>query len=338
MSHRTRGFSKGFVSFGKWLAGLCILVYSSATAADQPPSGISVSTVECADLDADTIKEIFVLEITQALPSPNNLTDMEIEIQCTESVIVIGIWDPLTDKKLERRLESAQSSPTGKNRVIAIAASQLYLASWLELLISHPLPTPSGDAPRETSVRAATNLVTELVVPKPGPGEAALGAGARAHALNHDVLFTTHIGLHAGAWTVSKIGIFATTGFDFGRKSKTLGDVDAYKWSLGARAARKWQLHNTFGIQLGIDAAAVYALLIGTSRLDEIVEGRVRGFSGEFSIHVAPLFTFGKIATCLMIEAGYGIDNPIAEVLDSVAVTLGGVFVGANLTILLFFG
>jgi hypothetical protein len=311
---------------------LAVLVCRAVVApgiARADPRPVSVTTRGCSDLDGDELERLLGLELVAAgLRDP--AVSLWVEFACEGSTLRITAKDPLTSKQLVREIPAPAAGTTGREREVALAASQLFLASWLELLLKdRPPPVAEGVTPE--AVQAAEEAASEAVE-VPGPRvDLGVGVAGRLRSLGQ-LLPTGRAELRGGGWIDQPgPGIFGRVAFEFGRTVRDIGEVDLYAVLGGVDLAWRVDLSGRWALDLGLSLAGGYAQLAGREPRVGIVAERVGGFTGEGGAFIGPVLLTGSAVIALVIEGGYAVPTPIGRVEDGGRVTPGGAWVGAGL-------
>lgn len=111
---------------------------------------------ECDRLDEPSVQRIFAADLGASVTSEYGPDVTEVSIECEGPRVIVRVRDPLSRKSLRRSFDSTSFGERGESRLIAIAASELVLASWAEL--SHnpaPVVEPEGPKPSVESLTTA---------------------------------------------------------------------------------------------------------------------------------------------------------------------------------------
>src|SRR5688572_27553921 len=105
-----------------------VLLISSPARAD-----LAIAGPSCAELDLERIGRLVNVEIGQVADEWSDRAEPVVLLGCSEGSVRIEITDPVTDKSVARTIVAPP--PEDAERVIALAVAQLFVTSWLELLI-----------------------------------------------------------------------------------------------------------------------------------------------------------------------------------------------------------
>jgi hypothetical protein len=147
----------------------CVVVAAAlgarAARADEAPF-VMLELEQCDELKEKEVRRVFAAELgTRAADAPGkDVTQVTVSCQGTHVRIVVA--DPLTQKTVQRSFDIALSDPHGRSRLVAVAATELVVASWTELELNpRPKVVPAGPPPDAAAALAARQLARERVVP-----------------------------------------------------------------------------------------------------------------------------------------------------------------------------
>jgi len=172
-----------------------------------PPVRLTLS--DCRELDGAEVERLFQAELDAGTPpaTDNDVTD--VRILCSGARASVKVLDRLSRKSVERSFELSLFVGPARNRLVALGAAELVLASWAELSTNprpraEPEGTPASDEARISAKRTVgvklkaagselvvTNLDSSpAVVPKTGQTQpAAASRAARATPANERPYF-----------------------------------------------------------------------------------------------------------------------------------------------------
>jgi hypothetical protein len=136
-----------------------------AARADEAPF-VMLELEQCETLREKEVRRVFAAELgTRAADAPGkDVTQVTVSCQGTHVRVVVA--DPLTQKTVQRSFDITQSDAQGRSRLVAVAATELVVASWTELdLNPRPKVIPAGPPPDAAATLAARQLARERVVP-----------------------------------------------------------------------------------------------------------------------------------------------------------------------------
>jgi hypothetical protein len=149
------------------LFGATLALVTRTALATPPPVHLDVEA--CDSLDAVSIRRIFAADLGTPLTPELGPDVTQVDIGCEGDHVVVLVKDPLSRKTVRRSFDPKSFGNQGQSRLIAIAASELVLASWAELAAN---PTPKvlgeGEPVKPETVQTARGVV-ESRSPKTQP-------------------------------------------------------------------------------------------------------------------------------------------------------------------------
>lgn len=146
-----------------------------AQPAEAAPPRVRLTIDECDRLDEPSVQRIFAADLGASVTAEYGPDVTEVSIECEGPRVIVRVRDPVSRKNLRRVFDSTSFGDRGESRLIAIAASELVLASWAELA-HNPAPTvePEGPKPSVESLTTARGRVRARAKPTeiPTPGRA----------------------------------------------------------------------------------------------------------------------------------------------------------------------
>jgi hypothetical protein len=146
-------------------AVVAVALGAGTARADEAPF-VMLELEQCEQLQEKEVRRVFAAELgTRAADAPGkDVTQVTVFCQGTHVRVVVA--DPLTQKTVQRSFDIALSEPHGRSRLVAVAATELVVASWTELELNpHPKVVPAGPPPDAAATLAARQLARERVVP-----------------------------------------------------------------------------------------------------------------------------------------------------------------------------
>jgi hypothetical protein len=299
---------------------------SVITALDRSSSVVRVETSDCPRLRSERIEQLLRLEVATLVPVVSELPTLDVDFACENDLVRITLRDPITVKLVTRDVSLAASADP--ERTLALAASELFLASWAELLI--PRPQDKTAAPKPGV--AAAKLAVERVVPaRPTPPTIAIDVRAigRERSISAPIL-TLGAALRVGHAACLKPQIFAEAGWEAGSVPRTSGRVDLSATSVGAGA--RWCLQSGPG-ELGLSAsvAAMYISIQGVPSSPAFYGAHFDGFTAEGVAGVDASLTLKSVRLGAGILVGEVAPGPGGAVRGETTVRLDGAWVGGTL-------
>jgi hypothetical protein len=329
-----------------WSLALMLLALAPTEAAGAE-SDFDVEIHGCDRVDAAMLEQLLALELKLVVSQAATQRRYRVELRCDEAETVIGVEDPLTDKRLERRLPVLAPNDPDPARTVAIAASQLFVASWAEF--GSPPPSEHPPLPAAAVEQAAA---VELVTARSSPGDAAsmlarhrlehsliLHAGQRARGLDGTSLRLTEVALgYAPRFLLGprrRIALGPTFAGDIEIGATRRIDTRVQALLAGGRVGLDLRVHSghEIGLWAGLDLGLTWQQL--HARPDPgtgLVGGRVSGFGVDPSAHLGFVLDTGRVDLALALEGGYLVSGPLGLTPDG-PVTVRGGWIGGGLQI-----
>ncbi|MCA9650015.1 MAG: hypothetical protein KC501_08910, partial [Myxococcales bacterium] len=109
------------------------LMVSQVARAEPSSPRVVVEADRCIGLRSDEVGRLLDIELATVTTELRSGPPLEVLLRCEQERMTIEVVDPLTRKRLSRDIPVPLPEP-GRERVVALAISQLFAASWLELL------------------------------------------------------------------------------------------------------------------------------------------------------------------------------------------------------------
>ncbi len=308
--------------------------------ASAPTDAVLVDAPTCPGLDADEVQRLVRLELAAVTQEIREGPPLQVVLLCQADQLEISVTDPLTSKRLERTVPAPDPAP-GRARVVALAISQLFAASWLELLLVEDATPPPGEPGPTASpgvqteaVRAATKLVEDKTTLSPARPDRALellaAAGVRGRALESAPFAALHLDLELRGWLSDTVGLAGRTDFDLGRALRSSGQVQGL--AVVASAGLVWRT-GPRPVALGgaVWAGGGWARLRGVAQRDEVAARARDGPTGQAMVTLGPRIRTGRLRIDIDAELGGMLRSPRGLITDEAAVSMGGIFMGAAL-------
>lgn len=311
---------------------------------ERETKNLVVTTYGCDGLSAHDVARLLDLELQSVTEEIRDGPPLRVELTCKGDRLAIAVLDPLTDKRLERTVPSPGDEP-GRERVIALQISQLFSASWLELLAAPPPIEVTGEDDEEAPIEkeepppAATEAARDLAVDTLRPRrtvELLVGAGARGRGLETaDPFPASHVQLRLRAWLTPAIAIVGLAGWDFGQAERRNGLVRGHVVGLGGGLGWAWfpRRRPTLGVGGHALVSTAFARIAGVPSAPDVPSFSRAGVTGEGLLGVGPRIRSGAFRLDLDVEAGAMLRSPEGLVDGESAVSMGGLWVGAVLRV-----
>jgi hypothetical protein len=272
----------------------------------------------CGSLDAAEIARLVELEINSGRETIGDApVVVDIAVVCLPGGTRIMTFDPLTQKRSERTMNIADPAGPEPVRVVALAASQLLRASWLELVA--PLLPERGEG-KPAAPAADREAPRRALV--------AVDLGARARDLGNAML-AGRAAFTAGGAKDMGWNLRGTLAFEYGSSSRGIGTASIYAAWIALGMSRGFVLLESVRMEIGAGLGGGFVLMSGDGTRPEIIEHDVRGFTGEVTAHLGPVLPVGEsVRLALLIEGGYGLRTPVGRIDGDREITTGGLFAG----------
>lgn len=295
----------------------------------------------CEGLDPASLAAGLEVELADAAEALAGPPVPHVTLTCTAGLVRIEIADPLTDKRVER--EVAEPS-TDRARVLTLAVAQLFLTSWLELLLA-PAEGPAAEA-AEDLARSAVERASEPeaasgptadagpaadTVPSSGSitGELALEAGAHWR-LEGENLATAAGALHGQVVVNGLVIVGLHVGAAWGRAFRARGLVDVGLAGGGLHAGLRTPPLGPFFVDGALRVGVEVLWLDGRAyRPDEVMSGTTIALVADAWLEVAPSLRAGPVTLALPLSFGGVVFAPEAQISGEPSVVTGGPTLGA---------
>lgn len=315
-----------------------------APASAAPSSRVVMKAEGCEGLLPDEVGRVLDLELAMVTTEIRSGPPLEVALRCAGERLTITVLDPLTRKRLERDVPAPAPEP-GRERVVALAVSQLFAASWLELLSTTPPPPPPPDEPtpppEPTAIEAARRVAERSTEPEPAPPrelELLVGVGFRGRALESDGRMAAARSelllrgwLRSRARASARVGLVALAGWDFGQSTRRLGQVRGHALTAGGGLAWSTRPGATVGLGGHVLLAGGWARVRGLPREPGVPAGLNAGLTAEASTGLGPRVRYGRLRFDLDAEVGAMLRTPVGLVADGPPMTMGGLWAGVVL-------
>ncbi len=291
-----------------------------------PTSIVRVDASTCPTLGSDRIEQLLRLELTTLVPVVSELPTLDVEFLCTDDRVRITLKDPVTVKVVTREVTLGASAD--EERTLALAASELFLASWAELLIPRPEDKARASEP---GVSAAKRAVEQVVPTRPSPPTVAIDLRAVGRERNVSAPILTFGGaIRVGHAACLQPQIFADVGWETASVRRAAGRIDINAGALGSGA--RWCVPVGPG-ELGLSAsvAAMYVSLQGVPSAPGFFGAHFDGFTAEASVGIDANITLEKVRLGATVLVGATAPGPGAGVRGESTVWLEGPWAGAAL-------
>jgi hypothetical protein len=143
-----------------------LALLSGSRSASAAPSGppIRVMLRSCGDIREPEVERIVGAELGSERSDDEESSDPTwIVVSCTDGRVLIEVGDVVSRKILRRSFDFGKAPRKARARLIAIASSELVLASWAELALRPRLRVePEGERPSTEREQAARSRAAEV--------------------------------------------------------------------------------------------------------------------------------------------------------------------------------
>ena len=149
----------------RWVGAVALmLAFPPAAARADQPGAVSLVVDPCVAVDAVLVTRLFQVELGSALaPLGNDPAITRVELGCADELVELRVHDAVTGKSLTRRI--AAGPATGRERLLALAAMELLVASWVELEATPAATRRSADSTADNAVRDSARAMVRRRLP-----------------------------------------------------------------------------------------------------------------------------------------------------------------------------
>lgn len=263
---------------------------------------VSVAKVGCADLDIEETERLLRVELAVVAARAERPRAPTVTVACSNSTLHMEISDPVTQARRGLDLPAPQGT-AGHERTVALAASQLFLSSWLEMIVREPRrePEPHPDAPRVANKQPSRRSSHHTRL-EPEHEELSLALGGKAHDLSRPFasagLELLGVRVFDRRWFV---GLRAAG--ESGTAQRSSGAIHSRAVAFGALGGLR------FGSGAwGLDAAACIGLSVlhasGEASVMNAAGSSATGSAAELALLAGPALRLPPFRVALSAEAG----------------------------------
>jgi len=308
-----------------------LTVFAPRIASAQRPQ-LTVVLHDCGSMRQDDVARLLAIELAAVAEPGRRMPTLGVEITCAGGVVRIEVKDPLTDKRVEREIPAPPASEPGAERVVALAASQLFVASWLELLVEQD--TPASNAPEAAPARRAARRLVQTRIAAPSPVVAVeFEADTRVRDLS-EAFWTFGGGARGGLRLSPRWTAFGQTRFEAGRAQRSIGAVDLRAFFLGAGTTLQWLRFGPLSVDARAGLSGGWMGLRGHARAGQADPGATDSFTAEIALGLGPTWHAGSVDVGVDFEIGAMLRTPLGLVGGGEPdVSPGGPWAGASLRV-----
>ena len=226
--------------------------------------GVPVSVVidPCVEVRPAEVGRIVEIELRTKLSPPTPETTRT-EVVCEGDAVEIRVDDPLSRKRLTRKVSLAAFGSSTKSRLLALAVVELVSASWTELQADEPPAVEPAGPPPDRRVREEVRDVLRSRLPPRRPRwRASLVGGFGYESASLGPAWGGGVRLHHSF--TSSLGVASEAFVEGGSAEARDGEISIRKASFAAFVT--WQLGfgRSHRLQVGVGARGGHAQITGT--------------------------------------------------------------------------
>jgi hypothetical protein len=302
-------------------ASLGVTLLASATAR---AASIEVRDTGCAGVDDREIERLLGLELAFAASSSALHDPLRVDLACADDRVHIAAVDPVTGSPLERDITLGHPEAgreAGRERTIALLASQLFLASWAESFLEPPRnaapPSPPAAAPAEPPAE------------RPAEGQAPA----------HDWEIAGAVGVRLRDWKlpavderaslrpifgIGRARVVLAIAYEVGTADRTGGTL---AWSMASAGLGVGWRSARWG-RLAFEGDVLGSVALVDARGQQpgvgVVTSSTRGVVGEVGVAVGPVLYAGPLRLGLQAQGGVSFPGAAARDASGRDVELAG--------------
>jgi hypothetical protein len=328
---------------GNALAVSIVVVTNSVAAQEpaQPPEpaaedpAASVEFVKCKGLDVAETERLLRVELAVIAARVERARAPSVRIECKKDVLHIEVKDPASGGVKALTLPAPRVNTPDRERTIALAASQLFLSSWLEMITGKPAPEKSVPPPKPAPPRPAPPPVADAGTDnayRPGPTSWELwtsGALNFRHLGNGVRTLAPSLMLRRRheRWLAE-----ARLGWETAESARATGAIDWFAGSAGL----------ALGVRAGTQPAFIDALISSSVLLVRAAgDPKVSGVRGaerdaaafDLALHVSPTLAFSRFRLALIGQLGFVAPKVTARSPRDEPVSFDGPWAGVGVAI-----
>lgn len=288
----------------------------------------------CGALDTGEVGRLLTLELASLTTPVEEVPPFSLQVSCAGSTMTISLFDPATSKRVERVIPAPAESDPGRERVLALAASQLVVASWLELLVPDPPVAGPAPVPAKRPSPAARHAAATALSPSSG-SESSTELGVVGGVVWRDRRAPFALvsgGLKASQWYTPRWGAGVETRFEAGRAHRATGSIDAHLAAADLGVAARIPVVNRVDIEAALRVGVAYLVITGNPRSGEYRGRSASAYSGQAGLGLGPVLHVGKARLGARAELGALLVAPRGGVAGDRPVQLQGLSAGALLS------
>jgi hypothetical protein len=290
-----------------------------------------INLAGCDSLTAARISRQLRLERGEVLRQLKTDQLLRVAIVCGPSQTIIEISDPLTDKRVERSIPTPAAG-ADPERVLAIAASQLMLASWLELLTENEPSGAPGEPLDEPGAEGAARKMA-VAAAREGVPRRSLGLGVAAGGVVRDLsrpIWLWNAKLLGRVSLVGSLELFVGVGVEQGSAERTSGTVSALLLDFQVGAAYRWALWRGLTLEAGVAASLLHARFEGHPASESFAGTSAQTLAAQGTAELGLWWRLSRFRLGLALQVGGTAPRTAAEVVGERSVELHGLWLGST--------
>ncbi len=306
----------------------CVLLVASASPARADPKRITVDATQCADLDSERVERVLAIELAEV--TTHATRTLTVRMSCSvASMVRIAVDDPVTGKELSREVPAPAANEPGRERALGLAASQLFLASWLELLSPTPPPSRPADA-RDDSAEVAARLLARRIVlpPQPPPHRLEIVALMGGAVRTLDDLPALVLGLGARVWIAPRFALLLDPSFITAGFKRHRGEAHAYDVLLSAGVGLRVFPERMLDLGAELRVAGGYGWVSAQSTDGVSIAGATAGPALDVQLGAGPTLRASRVVASLRVIGGITLLSPVGKIVGESDATLAGGYIG----------
>jgi hypothetical protein len=298
---------------------------------------LAIHLAGCGSLAADRISQQLRLERGEVLRQLGTGQLLRVAIVCGPRETMIEISDPLTEKRVGRSIPTpgAKADP---ERVLAIAASQLMLASWLELLTETGAGAAPGKARGGQAAGAARKMA--VVAARSAVPRRRLGVGVSAGGVVRDLsqpVWLWNARLLGRVSLVRSLELLVGVGVEQGSAERISGTVSALLLDFWVGVAYRWELWRGLTLEAAVAASLLHARFEGHPASESFAGTSAQALAAQGMAELGLWWQVSRFRFGLALQVGGTAPRTSAEVIGERPVKLHGLWLGSSAGIELLF-
>jgi hypothetical protein len=334
----------------------CALITITGSAAAQPPKqtqpepappaanaeeqnaegAASVEFVKCKGLDVAETERLLRVELAVIAARVERARAPSVRIECKRDVLHIEVKDPASGGMKALTLPAPRLNTPDRERTVALAASQLFLSSWLEMITREPQPKPSAPEAKPAPAPApapARDLGVQTAEYRYGPAGWELWTSGTVN-FRHvgNAVRTLSPSLMLRRRFQERLLLEGKLGWETADSARATGTIDWFAGTAGA----------ALGVRAGsppafVDALVSSSVLLVRAAGDPNVSG-VRGTERDaaafqVALHVAPSLAISRFRVGLIGQIGFVTPHVTARSPRDEPAYFDGAWAGAGLAV-----